>query len=253
MTPKLRFSEKVSEKLRFYVYRLIDPRDGSTFYVGRGQDNRVFEHAEGVGIQSDGEANDDGDPQKIRTIREMKIAGLTVGHVIHRHGMSEESAKEVEAALIDAYPGLANLVKGQDAYRGVMHAQEVVAEYDAPVAEARHKLILINVNRTSDSGDLFDAVRFAWKIGPEKARKADYVLAVRRGLIVGAFEAKDWLEATPENFPGLVREGFGPRNRRFGFIGKYAPAEVRDWYEQKRIPNSLRKKGAANPIRYWNM
>jgi len=251
MTAKLRFSEKVSAELQHYVYRLIDPRDGSTFYVGRGQGNRVFEHADGVGDKHDDDTYDD-DPQKIVLIREIKTAGLTVGHVIHRHGMSKESAMEVEAALIDAYPGLTNLVKGQDANRGVMHAQEVIAEYDAPVAEARHNLLLINVNRTAALNDLYDAVRFAWKIDPNKARVADYVLAVRKGVIVGAFKAIRWLEATPENFPGLIRDGFGSRNGRFGFIGEEAPADIKEQYVQKRLPDSERKKGAANPIRYWN-
>ena len=31
------FSDGVTAKLKHYVYRLIDPRNGSTFYVGRGQ------------------------------------------------------------------------------------------------------------------------------------------------------------------------------------------------------------------------
>ena len=41
------FSEFVAGRLRHYVYRLIDPRNGTTFYVGRGQGNRVFSHAAG--------------------------------------------------------------------------------------------------------------------------------------------------------------------------------------------------------------
>ena len=30
------FSNTVQEHIRYYVYRLIDPRDSSTFYVGKG-------------------------------------------------------------------------------------------------------------------------------------------------------------------------------------------------------------------------
>ena len=30
------FSDEVSKKLGYYVYRLIDPRNGDTFYVGKG-------------------------------------------------------------------------------------------------------------------------------------------------------------------------------------------------------------------------
>ena len=38
------FTPDVIEQLNYYVYRLIDPRDGKTFYVGKGKGNRVFAH-----------------------------------------------------------------------------------------------------------------------------------------------------------------------------------------------------------------
>ena len=38
------FPAEVARKLKTYVYRLIDPRNGETFYVGKGQGNRVFSH-----------------------------------------------------------------------------------------------------------------------------------------------------------------------------------------------------------------
>ena len=250
MATQNHFSESVSAKLCHYVYRLIDPRNGVTFYVGRGQGNRVFNHAAGIEI---GGEDEDGEDLKLRTIRAIINAGFDVAHVIHRHGMSAESAKEVESALIDAYPGLTNIVSGYDAVRGAMHVREVIALYEAPLAEPHHKLILINVNRSGEDEDLIDAVRYAWKIDPGKARLADYVLAVRKGMIIGAFRAHEWLDATAANFPGFNRDGYNPRKGRYGFNGEVASVEIRNLYEQKRLPDSLRKKGAANPIRYWNV
>lgn len=250
MAVENQFSENVTAKLAHYVYRLIDPRNGATFYVGRGQGNRVFSHASGKEMSNSGE---DSEVLKLRTIWAIKNSGFEVAHVIHRHGLSEDSAKEVESALIDAYPGLTNIVSGYDGGRGVMHATEIVALYEAPVAEPHHKLILINVNRSSEEKDLLDAVRYAWKIDPRKARQADYVLAVRKGMIIGAFQASEWLESTTENFPGFTREGDGPLEGRYGFKGEAAPAEIRKLYEQKRVPESQRRRGASNPIRYWNM
>ena len=38
------FPADVARRLKTYVYRLIDPRNGETFYVGKGQGNRVFAH-----------------------------------------------------------------------------------------------------------------------------------------------------------------------------------------------------------------
>ena len=42
------FSNAVQAKIKFYVYRLIDPRDSSTFYVGKGYGNRVFDHMKAI-------------------------------------------------------------------------------------------------------------------------------------------------------------------------------------------------------------
>lgn len=45
--PSNSFSEAATETLQHYVYRLVDPRNGETFYVGRGQGDRVFQHVGG--------------------------------------------------------------------------------------------------------------------------------------------------------------------------------------------------------------
>jgi hypothetical protein len=74
------FRPEVAVKLKTYVYRLIDPRNGETFCVGKGQGNRVFAH---IHEQLDGD-----DPSnKLRHIRDIHLAGFEVAHVIHRHGM----------------------------------------------------------------------------------------------------------------------------------------------------------------------
>jgi hypothetical protein len=172
--------------------------------------------------------------------------------------MNEACSREVEAALIGAFPGLTNIQLGYDDERGVMHAVEVVTEYEAPIAQPQHKLLLINLNRSIDEHhDLLDAVRYAWKIDPKKAALAEYVLAVRRGLIIGAFVAKEWLPADDKNFATLsifrLREkGYGPMEGRHGFLGEEAPEQIKKLYCQRRLPDSLKKPGASNPIRYWN-
>ena len=42
-----RLPEEVAKQLKWYVYRLIDPRNGETCYVGKGKGDRVFVHARG--------------------------------------------------------------------------------------------------------------------------------------------------------------------------------------------------------------
>ncbi len=124
MATQAGFSATVKDKLGYYVYRLIDPRKGETFYVGKGHGDRVFAHVKGE-LNSD----DDAVNAKRKRIQEIRNSSFEVIHVIHRHGMDEKTALEVEAALIDAYPEASNLVNGHgsDDY-GLMHATQVSAQ-----------------------------------------------------------------------------------------------------------------------------
>lgn len=233
------FPSEVVDKLKTYVYRLIDPRNGETFYVDKGKGNRVFAH-----IRAEIETDDPG--EKLKRINEIRAVGFDVAHVIHRHGLDDETAFEVEAALIDAYPGLTNAVNGSGSNEfGAMHAQEIVNKYQAVPAEFKHPAIIINVNRSATETSLYEATRYAWKIDAKKASRAELVLSVRYGLIVGVFVAEQWLPATSENFPG--RE---PVPGRFGFVGTEASDTIRRMYIAKRLPDEFRKQGAANPIKY---
>ena len=238
------FSKSVADKLQYYVYRLIDPRNGETFYVGKGRGNRVFEHVAGELHP----AVDDELTDKLKRIREIRKDGFEVAHVIHRHGMTEEQAFEVEAALIDAYPEVTNQIGGRASdERGLMHAKQVVERYEAKEAVFTHTAVVISVNRTvAGRESVYAAVRYAWKIDPKKAKAAHLVVAVEQGLIIGVFIADQWLAATPENFPGTTES----RPGRWGFVGKEAPKEIADQYLRHRLPDSMRKRGAANPIRY---
>lgn len=167
------FTEEISNKLKTYVYRLIDPRNGETFYVGKGKGNRVFYHIRA-------EENLDGDDidNKMKRIREIRLAGFEVAHVIHRHGMDEKTAFEVEAALIDAYPGLTNIVSGTGANEyGVMHADEIIRQYSAEEAVFKHKALLININISASQTSLYEATRRAWKLSKSKAEEAEIILA----------------------------------------------------------------------------
>lgn len=234
------FPPGVAEKLRTYVYRLIDPRNGETFYVGKGKGDRVFAH-----IRLDRGLKADDFDNKVKRIREIRAAGLEVGHVIHRHGLDEKTALEVEAALIDAYPGLTNVAVGVGSDYGSMHATEIINRYGAKPAVFRHKALLISVNRSADDTSLYEATRYAWKISRKKAEQAEVILATRRGVIAGAFVAHRWLDATAVAFPGH-EDAPG----RLAFVGGEAPADIAALYVGKRVPDEYRRRGAANPIKY---
>ena len=234
------FPPEVIEQLKWYVYRLIDPRNGETFYVGKGRNNRVFTHANG--LPDDG-ADEVSDP-KLQRIKEIQAAGFEVAHVIHRHGIdSSKTALQIEAALIDAYPGLTNKVKGQGSNDyGCRHVKEIIDEYAAEEFEVTKPLMVITINRSFYQLPVYDAVRFAWGVNVDRARQYCLVLASLRGLVVGAFKPTAWHPATREHFPELY-EHYGHTTEHswlYGFNGE--PAEPEDWnyYVRKRVPSKYR-------------
>lgn len=236
------FSKHVSDCLKSYVYRLIDPRNGETFYVGKGVGNRVFQHARG-------QPDDVGEPTaslKLHRIREIQLGGFVVQHVIHRHGMDDGTAQEVEAALIDAYQGLTNEQNGRRSGAvGVMHADEIIETYEAKELTLEHQVLMITINKSAVVESVYEAVRYAWKLDVRKASRAEFILAIVQGLVVGVFVAEQWLLATPENF-----EGRPDRSPRYGFRGQSAPDKIQTLYLRKRVPMVFRKPGAANPVKY---
>lgn len=238
------FPSEVIAELDYYVYRLIDPRNGDTFYIGKGRGNRIFEHLKCAVNTKDEEDDID---LKYKRIREIKNSGLEIIHIIHRHGLDSKTAFHVEAALIDAYPGTTNIVGGHYSNEtGPMNAYEIFTRYKAETAELKHKVLLININRSINNQSTYDAVRFAWKLDVERARKADFVLALEKGIIVGVFKPLEWYLARKQYFPEFTNH----TNKRYGFIGEEVSDEIQSLYLRKRIPEKFRKKGAANPVKY---
>ncbi len=133
------FPKEVIDEIQYYVYRLIDPRNGETFYVGKGKGNRVFQHMKGALAANEADELSD----KLTIIRQILAAGLNVIHVIHRHGMDESTSIEVEAAVIDAYPGAANIAGGAGGTDyGPMNALEIINKYAAEEAIFKHKVLV---------------------------------------------------------------------------------------------------------------
>jgi hypothetical protein len=69
------FDEKSRQALKYYVYMLLDPTDNKPFYVGKGIDNRVFNHLACALTDTD-TSN-----AKYDKIREIIQSGQTVKHI----------------------------------------------------------------------------------------------------------------------------------------------------------------------------
>ena len=228
------FPQSVVEQLLCYVYLLRDPRSGTVFYVGKGKANRVFEHVAGA-------INDPAESDKLDTIRELLASGQQVEHYILRHGLSDATAFEVEAAVID-FIGIRNLSNQQVGFRstdfGLKSTDEVIAMYTAPELATLRPTLLININklftREMSVAEVYEATRKEWVIG-KRREKARYAVATYRGLTRNVFKIERWQ----------------PIGKRWSFDGHPAEAEVQAELGFKSIRH-LAKRGAANPIRYIN-
>ena len=97
----------MSQQARWYVYELIDPRDGFAFYVGKGCGNRIHAHereAERGRVCS----------EKINKIKDIWSAGLTVERRHVAFFWDEQDAYDFEAARVAEYSleALTNIVPG---------------------------------------------------------------------------------------------------------------------------------------------
>ena len=246
MTRAGSFTPDVQEKLKYYVYRLIDPRNGETFYVGKGKGNRVFQHVTATLPPGEKDAISD----KIDRINRIRGDGFEVIHVIHRHGLAEMEAFHVEGALIDALPGLANIQDGHyNSEMGAMHADAIVERYTALPMTISHKVIFLTLRQdVVDLRGLYEGCRGVWRISTRRAEEAELVMPLLNGTVREVYRPTRWLEATPQNFEVQV---LAAAPGRLGFEGVVAEADVRREYLGRRLPDGfIGKAKSQNPVRY---
>lgn len=246
------FKQSVIEALQHYVYCLVDPRNNKIFYIGEGHANRVFNHAEDAlkeNLQS----------LKLDTIREIRKAGMDVKYYIIRHGLTMESALLVESVLIDMFTFkqfnteslLTNIQAGHHQWdKGVKTVQEINLLYDCGdiIINPNDKLVCININKTYDNPDadfygkresIYEATRKYWKLNGNRARQADYVLAVYHGIVRAVFVPKEW----------KISDVTFDSGNRWEFVGEEV---VNSPYLNKSIKAYV-NQGAQNPIKYINL
>lgn len=237
---KLKLSQSTTEKLRYYVYLLIDPRNNKIFYVGKGKGNRINQHLLGALDERNSET------EKIKRIREIQRKGLDVKHVVLRHELTEKESFEVESAIIDVLgkESLTNIVKGHNSEdKGMMNLKDIKIKYEAEEANIKKPVILININNLYQRGmsgkEIYEVTRKSWKISINRVSNVKITCAVYRGIIREVFIINKWMSS---------HEVKG----RYMFEGKIAPKDVRNKYLNKSVSRYW-KKGSQNPIKYVNI
>lgn len=130
----------------FYVYKLIDPRDGAVFYVGKGQRGRAWMHHL---LVASGRSS--GNRQKDALIQMIIATNLETKVVIDSIYQKESDALEREFQLVDATPGLVNVMPGGI---GLASTREQIDRLqrvrDAKREAVRHREALIANERNID-------------------------------------------------------------------------------------------------------
>ncbi len=244
------FDEKTKQNLKSYVYLLIDPTTKKPFYVGKGNNDRVFDHLK---CALEFETISD----KYDKIREIHNEGKSVEHILVRHGLTEREAFEIEASLIDVLDflntGLTNIVGGQKSIeKGLMTSNEVKRLYNAELlTEISNDTIIININRQYERGNgkdaIYKATKETWTIDKSRIENLKIVLSEYRGLIVEVFQVDNWYPKDRGFNVGTKR--YGQTKIGFGFNGHIAPDEIRQKYLNKSIAH-IKTRGSATVIRY---
>lgn len=238
------FPAPIQDKIKFYVYLYIDPRNDEIFYVGKGRGNRAFSHL-----------RERKESEKNLRIRDIQNDGIQPRIEILVHGLDDEStARKIEASIIDLL-GIDNLTNIQSGYEsrefGRMSTEQLKAIYGATKVAIREPAILININKSFHYGmspvELYDATRSAWVVGGNR-EKPSLAFAVYQGIIQEVYKIAAWFRNnTTLNSRKTPDED--PRDERWEFVGQIADNSTRNRYRYNDVSDYM---GPRNPINYVN-
>jgi hypothetical protein len=241
------FSTYTCEKLGWYIYALVDPRNKEIFYIGKGKGNRVFQHAKSA-LTSKADINNPGN--KIKQIREIISQGQDVETYIVRHGISSEKvAYETEATLIDFIKlsgsfkkiDLKNIVLNYRPELGLASTSTIESIYEAPKCPLiTEPAVLFRVPKFwtpyTSAAEMYEITRGWWVLGTRR-EKADYAFSIHNLVIRAIYEIHEW---RPRKKGDRGWEGDLGKKPRWGFSGveatqlneKYLGTSVKHLYKQ---------------------
>ena len=188
----LKFSANTIKSLKYYVYGLKYPNsENDYFYIGKGLGNRVFSHVHQKikkGIK---------DP-KFDIINSLRNVGGPEIDII-RHGLNENEALLLEAALIDVFGvnQITNKVKGIDSNKyGIMSIKNIEANYKGKDFTLNISAVCFKINQAWHKDikeeDLYNKIRGNWVLNIKRAKRAEYGIGIHNGVIRGIYKIDRW-------------------------------------------------------------
>lgn len=222
----------VCAQLGTYVYVLVDSRDNTIFYAGKGRGNRIYAHVwEALGQTAKLEQlpsvpQNEGDSSavtsaKVDRIHRIHEAGYAVDHWVVRHritpgGNDDAAAFQIEQGLIDALRildrdrdddepvVLTNLVGGHsDTDHGVMRVEELAVLYGAEPAPLPlpQPSVVLRVNAAADATlsdeQIYEAARGDWRAADVLNIDGLLAFVIAHDVIRAVFRVESWSKAGP--------------------------------------------------------
>ena len=206
---------------RFYVYCLTDLKKDKILYIGKGCDNRIFEHEQAARSQ-DGDLGDIDVPER-KTIAKCKKLGR---HIISYH-LTEAEAQAAETTLIHFVKSVVDKKfknKSAGCGAGGISAEELDSRFKfkpCPLDGLNPDGLILAVKiqdaldldtdeesdyrfDNQDDANLKSRTLGNWVIGKDAASKVKYIIGIHTGLqnaVVSAYEV-DGFETLEETKNG---------------------------------------------------
>ena len=97
---------------------------------------------------------------------------------------------------------------------------------------------------------VYEATRGVWKLGEDRD-KAEYALSLADGVVREVYAIGSWHQAGSTKYQTRPYQQVAVPSR-WEFLGKVAPAAVRDKYIGKSLAHYF-PKGSSNPVLYVNI
>jgi hypothetical protein len=168
ITENPRVLAQVASELGNYVYVLVDPRDSTPFYVGKGIGTRMLQHGIDAAQLTARSDEDSGEgSRKLQRIREIRDDGFEPAIWVLRYGLTASEYTAVEAAAIDllmSFPvtpamgadqlrvplaehrRLTNARREASRGSGITTLNQLVDDLAAPALSTTERLLLITLN-----------------------------------------------------------------------------------------------------------
>jgi hypothetical protein len=215
-----KFSPSTKTFLKHYVYQLRDSRNQEVFYIGRGKNDRVFNHVKNSLNKNKLEI------EKSKRINQIESDGGKVIEQIVAHSLNEKEAMVIESTLIKSYT-LKKLTNQVHGYQGnvPIDVKEIEISISKPITYFPFNALFLKINRLwndkATEEELHDAIRGFWRLNKKNFYKIQFIIGVTNGIsrvIVQAQDKKLYEAGKKENFK------IAPRQNEFynkKFKGKY--------------------------------